>query len=237
MSLRLPVLPAEGFGAAVGFSGAALCAQDDASNYESTERDSVIMADSSMSGNLIAFSASFGTACYLIVAKDLRPKMDLFVFIFCVMLLSSCFMLVSIIVAGEEFSLGMDPIHGIWGWLNRMPDRLPLELYMALVCNCLGTTGYIAVMKYFEPVVPATVMLMEPVVGSLLGVVTGTASLPGLQTWIGNVIVGLGTFIVIYSGSSKTEKIDATEALRQSRDGSFVSSVMKSPLIRKNPGK
>ena len=146
-------------------------------------------------------------------------------------------MLVSIIVAGEEFSLGMDPIHGIWGWLNRMPDRLPLELYMALVCNCLGTTGYIAVMKYFEPIVPATVMLMEPVVGSLLGVATGTASLPGLQTWIGNVIVGFGTFIVIYSGSSKTQKIDATEALRQSRDGSFVSSVMKSPLIRKNPGK
>ena len=90
-------------------------------------------------------------------------------------------------------------------------------------------------MKYFEAVVPATVMLMEPVVGSLLGVVTGTASLPDLQTWIGNAVVATGTFIVIYSGSSKTEKIDATEALRPSNDDAAVAGILKSPLIRKNP--
>ena len=90
-------------------------------------------------------------------------------------------------------------------------------------------------MKYFAAIVPATVMLMEPVVGSLLGVATGTASLPGLQTWIGNAVVAAGTFLVVYSGSSKTEKIDATEALRPSSDDASVVGIMKSPLIRKNP--
>ena len=239
--LRRPVLPAEGLGAVIGFSGAAVCARGAAaldSNNNNITDDSVIMVgDNSkvMLGNVIALSASFGTAGYLLVAKDLRSKMNLFVFIFCVMLLGSCFLLCFIIFTGEEFTWGMHPVHGLWGWLNPTPDRLPLELYMALVCNCLGTTGYIAVMKYFEAVVPATVMLMEPVVGSLLGVVTGTASLPDLQTWIGNAVVATGTFIVIYSGSSKTEKIDATDALRPSNDDAAVAGILKSPLIRKNP--
>ena len=47
-------------------------------------------------------------------------------------------------------------------------------------------------MKYFEPIVPATVMLMEPVVGALLGVAAGTAPFPGIQTWFGDLVVAAG---------------------------------------------
>jgi hypothetical protein len=38
--------------------------------------------------------------------------------------------------------------------------------------------------------------------------------MPGIQTWFGDLVVAGGTFLVIYSGSSKKESIDATEALR-----------------------
>ena len=48
------------------------------------------------------------------------------------------------------------PVHGLFGWINWESDRLPLELYMAVVCNCLGTMGYIAVMKYFDFLVTKT---------------------------------------------------------------------------------
>jgi hypothetical protein len=107
---------------------------------------------------------------------------------------------------------------------------------MALI-HIKGTTGYIAVMKYFEPIVPATVMLLEPVIGALLGTAAGTAPLPGMQTWFGDVIVAIGTFLVIWSGSRKTEKIDATEALRPACDNgkSDELKVIKSPMVRKSP--
>jgi drug/metabolite transporter (DMT)-like permease len=219
--LGMPVLPLEGGGAITGFLGAGVCAQDAARTMAnggegsvSVSTDGANSSELAMWGNVVALSSSFGTAAYLLIAKKLRPKMDLFVFMFMIMAFGAFFLLVFMIASGEEVSFDMDPAHGLFGWMNLQADRLPLELYMVIICNCLGTTGYIAVMKYFDPLVPATVMLLEPVVGALLGVAAGTAKLPGLQTWLGDLVVACGTFMVIYSGSSKKESIDATEALR-----------------------
>ena len=141
--------------------------------------------------------------------------MDLFVFMFTVMSLGSIFLVILLLtLETEEITFELHPVHGILGWVNLQADRLPLELYMAVVCSCLGTTGYIAVMKYFDPIVPATVMLLEPVIGAFLGTLAGTAPLPGLQTWLGDLVVACGTFLVIQAGAKTTENIDATEALR-----------------------
>ena len=252
--LRMPVLPLEGGGAITGFFGAGICAQDAAKTMANggegdnvaVNVDGVSPADLAMWGNVVALSASFGTAAYLLIAKELRPKMDLFVFMFMIMACGSVFLLIFMVASGEEITFDMDPVHGLFGWMNLQADRLPLELYMAVVCNCLGTTGYIAVMKYFDPLVPATVMLLEPVVGALLGVAAGTAKLPGLQTWLGNLVVACGTFMVIYSGSSRKESIDATDALRPrvtTLEGGAEDSLkspgavsIKSPLIpRRSP--
>ena len=51
----------------------------------------------------------------------------------------------------------------------------------------------------------------------------------------GDVVVAAGTYCVIWAGSKKTETIDATSALRPTTagDDETVSTVMKSPLIRK----
>jgi len=204
--LGLPILPLEGYGAIIGFVGAGICANDASRTMAKAAAlmaASVVAAQAhgagpsdAMLGNIIALSASFGTACYLIVAKNLRSSMDLFVFMFSVMMLGSCWLVLYMLIMGfqrEPLTFDMHPDYGLFGWLNTTPDRLPLELYMAIICNCLGTTGYIAVMKYFDPIVPATVMLMEPVVGALLGVAAGTAKLPGTQTWLGDLVVAAGT--------------------------------------------
>ena len=61
-------------------------------------------------------------------------------------------------------------------------------------------------------------MLMEPVVGVFMGFWVGVASLPTAQTWIGSAIVTSGSRLVVYSGSTKTESIDATKAVRSRSD-------------------
>jgi len=229
-ALRLPILPAEGIGTLVGFAGAVICARS-----ASAELDE---GNSTLWGNLVALSSSFGCVVYLLVAKDMRQEMDLFVFMFCIMFFGSIQLVCFIILSGMEFSWGMDPDDGLIGWLDLSPDRLPLEMFIAIVCNCFGTTGYIACLKYFEAIVPATVMLMEPVVGSLLGVATGTARFPSLAAWIGNAVVAAGTLCVVWSGSKKTEMIDATEAVRPSREDEEMSVItLTSSALKRNIGR
>jgi len=117
-------------------------------------------------------------------------------------------------MSGEHVTFSFDANHGVFGWLNLTTDRLALELYMVLSCNFLGTMGYVAVLKYFDSVVVSTVMLMEPVCAALFGFWADLDPLPGPQTWLGDVIVTVGSALVIYSGSKKTEHIDATKAMR-----------------------
>ena len=77
-----------------------------------------------------------------------------------------------------------------------------------------STLGYISVLKYFDSIVVSVIMLMEPVVGVFIGRWVGVDSLPSARTWIGSAIVTVGSGLVVYSGATKTESIDATQAVR-----------------------
>jgi drug/metabolite transporter (DMT)-like permease len=215
--LGLPVLYMEGLGAGIGFVGGFVCASD--SSPSTTVRHSSFAAEqdpvhAALLGNGLAVLASGAVAIYLLLAKHLRQHMDLFVFTFLLMLTSAVLVLIYMIfIAREPVSWSNDRQDGLFGWINWTPDRLPLELYMALICNVLGTTGYIAVMKYFEAVVVSTVMLMEPALGAILGALAGSDPLPGPITWLGNGIVTVGIALVVWSGAKTTETIDATKAL------------------------
>ena len=200
---------------------ARLINRTDSSETNLATDDALIGADphsNEMIGNLIALSASFGMAAYLSIARDLRANCNLYVFMCVIMSLSSLFILLFIVMSGEHVTFSFDTDHGVFGWLNFTSDRLPLELYMVLSCNFLGTMGYVAVLKYFDSVVISTVMLMEPVCAALFGYWAGLDPLPGPQTWFGDCIVTIGSGIVIYSGASKEEHIDATKAMRPRSD-------------------
>jgi drug/metabolite transporter (DMT)-like permease len=211
--LGYSVLYMEGIGAMIGFFGGTICTLD----RSPTINGNGIVRDHPMAlfGDSLAIMASAAVAIYLILAKKLRPHIDLFVFTFLLMLTSSIFVLAYMILTKEPMSFSNHIDHGLWGWANWQWNRLPLELYLAIVCNIMGTMGYIAVMKYFEPIVVSTVMLSEPVLGALMAALVGSDPLPGWQTWIGNVVVAVGIFLVIWSGARSTETIDATKALMQ----------------------
>mmetsp|Transcript_1071 Transcript_1071/g.1724 ORF Transcript_1071/g.1724 Transcript_1071/m.1724 type:complete len:664 (+) Transcript_1071:64-2055(+) len=210
--MGLPVLFLEGSGALIGITGAVICSRDTtASTHASIDANDDSRA---LAGNIIALSASFGMAAYLVIAKSLRPRCDLFVFMFGIFFISSFLVLAFMLITEEPVEFSRHPDYGLFGWTNTAFDRLPLELYIVFICNLLGTLGYIAVLKYFDSVVIATIMLMEPVIAVFIGFWAGVSSLPGMQTWIGDAIVTMGSGMVIYSGSSKTESIDATKAVR-----------------------
>jgi len=237
------VLLFEGIGALVGFAGALICTSAPADSDDSGAPSDGHLA---MLGNIIAFLASVSTAMYLTLAKKLRPKVDIFLFMFILFTISSTSLFVYMKFAGQPVEMSFHPNVGLFGWMNPELDRLPLELYSAIVCNVVGTAGYIAIMKYFDPVVVSMVMLMEPIVASFMGAAVGVSSLPGWITWAGDAVVVLGSAMVISSGAKKTESIDATDALHNferevdsirgstSTKTSFTlkSSLLSSPLVR-----
>jgi drug/metabolite transporter (DMT)-like permease len=215
--LGLPILYMEGLGAGIGFVGGLVCAFDSSPSttlWHTTLATEHSPAHAALWGNGLAVLASGAVAVYLLLAKHLRQHMDLFVFTFLLMLTSAVLVLFYMIfIAGEPVRWSHDRQDGLFGWTNWTLDRLPLELYMALICNLLGTTGYIAVMKYFEAVVVSTVMLMEPALGAIMGALAGSDPMPGPVTWLGNAIVTVGIALVVWSGAKTTETIDATKAL------------------------
>ena len=140
----------EGLGALIGFGGALICAAAGSGGeggdlhraLQMEVEEDTSTGNLQMLGNAIAFTASIGTAIYLVVAKRLRPHVDLVLFMFLIFTLASLFLLLYIILcSGQDWSFSADPVIGIFGWVNLQADRLPLEIYVAVVCNGVGTMG------------------------------------------------------------------------------------------------
>ncbi|GMF23610.1 unnamed protein product [Phytophthora lilii] len=206
----------EGLGTAIGVIGGALTTLDHQQSSTTPLDGEVVQV--SLAGDLVALVGAVGGALYLITAKKLRTEMDisiLFVGMFTLLalLIFPVFSLLEI-----PFEASRDPDMGLFGWLD--PSRAASEAYIVLVCTLVGTLGYIAVMKYFAPIVVSVVMLVEPVLAAFMGVAVGVDVFPGLLTIIGSLLIIAGTALVIVSNSSKTQTIDATQAM------SFTSTAM-----------
>lgn len=132
-----PVSLLEGAGAIVAFGGAILCSKDSADNMEGTN---------TLLGDALAMLSAVGGVGYLIFAKSVRNHMPMYIFMFLTMSVGAFLAWVfQVFILGEETSFDMNYNHGIWGFLNPLPDRLPLELVTVLICNLCGTMGYVAV--------------------------------------------------------------------------------------------
>jgi drug/metabolite transporter (DMT)-like permease len=70
-------------------------------------------------------------------------------------------------------------------------------IHIAVVCNILGTMGFVRAMQFFENVIIAVATLLEPMIATVIAFFVGVAHLPGPLGWLGNVFVLVGTFLVV----------------------------------------
>lgn len=201
----------EGIGASTAFLGAVLCSKD--GSAASDEQSAGKSLGASLYGDCLALMAGIGGAFYLVFAKTVRSHVTLYTFMFCVMAVGSTFtLLFQMFVLEEHVTFDRDPHHGTWGWMNLLADRLPLEVSMVLVCNLMGSVGYIRAMQHFDPLVVSTAGLMEPVIASFLVFFLGLGALPGWLGWIGNLFVAVGTLAVIYPTNNGNDTSKKTAA-------------------------
>ncbi|EEY61338.1 Drug/Metabolite Transporter (DMT) Superfamily [Phytophthora infestans T30-4] len=203
---RKPVAALEALGAAIGVVGGGITTMD-------TTDGGPNIVSATAAGDLVALSGAAGGAIYFTLAKKVRPHMHLLVFLCGLTATSAMTLLCYMLASGQELSLSTDPYDGVFGWLTPSVNRLLVVLYLVFICDCIGTMGYIGVMKYFDPIVVSIVCLMEPIVATAQGIVMGVDVVPGPFTFIGAALVIGGTCLVLSSQSRKTEKVDATEAV------------------------
>jgi len=142
-----PVVFLEAWGVVVAFIGAILSAKESA-DAEKTDEDALL----SLWGDVLGIISSIGGIGYIILGKSLRSCMPVLLFMILNMTMASLLILLFMWATGQEFSFDRHLDHGVWGWMNLQPDRLPLEIGTVFVCNLLGTMGYVRAFKYFNSV-------------------------------------------------------------------------------------
>lgn len=195
-SQRNNVVFLEVFGVITAFLGAVLCARESAGL---PQKDAP--ADDwqlSLWGDLLGIISSIGGIGYIVLGKSLRSFMSVLIFMVLNMTAASFMILFYMWIVEDEFSFDRNVNHGVFGWMNLQADRLPLEIATVVVCNCLGTMGYVRAFQYFSSVIIAVAALLEPVVAAFTAVALGVGVLPGVEGWIGNVLVIFGTLAVLY---------------------------------------
>lgn len=180
----------EGCGAVVAFGGAALCSKDSAETLGGAN---------SLFGDALALLSAFGGVGYLIFAKTARQHIPMAIFMCMIMGVGSFLVFMfQVLVLGELVTFDMNRSHGLFGFLSMDMDRFPLEIGIVVVCNCFGAMGYVRAMQYFDNLVISSAALLEPVVAVFMAYIFGVGSLPGVQGWLGNLLVALGTLAVLY---------------------------------------
>jgi len=207
-----PVSSGEVVGALVAFSGGIFCTYD-AATEEPTEAHPANLMDEAVTpilvgcwGDFIALISALGGVGYLVLASQVRTRFpSVYVYVFLNMIAASIFTLAAILCMGEEIELSRDIHIGLLGFMNTRFDRLPLEMFMVIVCNLTGAMGYVKAMQYFDNIIISVVTLLEPVVASGLAFLVGVGVMPGFWGWVGNLLVAIGTVMVINPPSQKKQ--------------------------------
>lgn len=212
-------------GAALGFSGGVVTTLDPGSSSSSSSLDRVVT--SSPLGDMVAFCGAFGGVAYLLSAKKLRAVLGVRVFLFS---LVTCVWLVLLpVLVLNHARLGItlhEPFHpqrGLLGWVH----HLDIEAYIVLVGSVCGTMGFIASMKYFDPLVVSVTMLTEPVVATIISIFVGVERVPGPATVIGGAAVIVGCLLVLLASYNTSTKIDVSDRLIKTPLESAASTMRK----------
>ncbi len=187
--LRKPATKMQSIGALVGFAGAAVVVGGGGSE-----------AGVTLYGDFLAFLGAVTVVGYLAIGRMVRGWMPLFLYAFPVTLVSAIVLTAWAIVA-EDLTLNLDDMSGAFGWISA--TWLIYVGYLALGPGLLGHTGINAVLRWIPPLTISMILIMEPVIGSIIGWVFGVDSIPGMWTLIGGILMVSGLALVTFNSENE----------------------------------
>jgi hypothetical protein len=114
------------------------------------------------------------------ITKAVRPHLSTTVFMFLVMVCGAFLVLTYMLLVDMPVTFNNDPYTGLFGWMNLEGYRLYVLMHIALICNLLGTMGFVRVMQYFDNIIMAVATLLEPMAATLIAFALGVANCQAL---------------------------------------------------------
>ena len=186
--LRKPATRIQSIGALVGFVGAAVVVGGGASE-----------TGVSLYGDFLAFLGAVTVVGYLAIGRMVRGWMPLFLYAFPVTLVSAI-ALTAWAILSEGLTFNLDDMTGAFGWISI--TWILYVGYLALGPGLLGHTGINAVLRWIPPLTISMMLIMEPVIGSIIGWIVGVDSIPQIWTLIGGLLMVSGLALVTFDSES-----------------------------------
>ena len=187
--LRKPATKMQSIGALVGFIGAAVVVGGGASE-----------TGVSLYGDFLAFLGAVTVVGYLAIGRMVRGWMPLFLYAFPVTLVSAI-ALTAWAILSEGLTFNLDDMTGAFGWIS--VTWILYVGYLALGPGLLGHTGINAVLRWIPPLTISMMLIMEPVIGSIIGWIVGVDSIPQIWTLIGGLLMVSGLALVTFDSESE----------------------------------
>jgi drug/metabolite transporter (DMT)-like permease len=175
----------EAMGAGIAIIGAIIAVQDAGSGRVT------------LVGDAAAFLGAVAIVGYLAAGRVLRKerRMPLFLYAFPVTLVGAVLLTGHAMVAeGATMSNSVAGLE-VFGWTDAA--FFALVAYLALGPGLAGHTGINASLRYLPPLVISVSVVLEPLLGGMLGWALGVEEIPSLWTWVGGPFMVTGTALVI----------------------------------------
>ncbi len=181
-------------GVALGLSGAILALKDVGDGGQVT-----------LIGDFAAFIGAVTVVGYILFGRHLRSKreMPIFVYAFPVTLGAGIWLsAASLILEGSAIS-SIPPEGALLGWID--PLWLVWVAYLSIGPGLFGHTGVNTVLRWIPPIIVSIALLLEPVIGAVIGWLWTDEVIIGAPTVIGGVMMIAGAIIVTLQETGKND--------------------------------
>ena len=172
-------------GVALGFGGATISLMDLGDGGQV-----------SLVGDFAAFVGAVTVVGYILVGRQLRSKrgMPIFIYAFPVTLAAGIWLsFATVLFEGTSIS-SVEPSGSLFGWSD--PIWIVWIAYLSLGPGLCGHTGVNTVLRWISPIVVSIAMLMEPVLGAIIGWLWTDEVVLGLPTVLGGLMMMAGAITV-----------------------------------------
>ena len=172
-------------GVFLGFLGAAIALMDVGDGGQVT-----------MVGDFAAFLGAATVVGYIMIGRELRSKrgMPIFVYAFPVTLGAGLWLSAATVLFEGASLHSLPPEEALVGWAD--PFWLAWVAYLSIGPGLCGHTGVNTVLRWMPPIVVSIALLLEPVIGAIIGWIWTSDVLIGLPTVIGGVMMISGAILV-----------------------------------------
>jgi len=172
-------------GVALGFAGATIALMDVGDGGQVT-----------IAGDFSAFIGAVTVVGYILIGRHLRSdrRMPIFVYAFPVTLGAGVWLSVGTFLFESSSISSINPTESLLGWAD--PEWLAWVAYLALGPGLCGHTGVNTVLRWIPPIVVSIVLLMEPVLGAIIGLLLTDDVLIGASTAAGGLMMMAGAVMV-----------------------------------------